>query len=280
MKQNDAQRSDAGCDKGIEKLRAELNLLKSAVVAFSGGVDSAFLLAAAAGAGLERLLALTIDSPFVTRAEIQRTREITASLGVEHRILELDVMSDDAVTANTPRRCYHCKARGFGLIRDAAKQEGITHLLQGVNRDDMGDYRPGLEAANELTFQSPLLDGGWTKSEIRACAREMGLSVWDLPSQSCLATRIPLHEPITREKLALVEQAEEYIKSLGFPQVRVRCHSDLARIETPPDAIGKMVEKGEAISAALKKLGFSFVSIDLEGYETGKMNQTDTKETT
>ncbi|MCG8614693.1 MAG: ATP-dependent sacrificial sulfur transferase LarE, partial [Desulfobacterales bacterium] len=178
------------------------------------------------------------------------------------------------VTANTPRRCYHCKIRGFGLIRDTAKQEGITHLLQGVNRDDMGDYRPGIAASKELGFKAPLVEAGFTKQDIRECSRQLGLPTWDLPSQSCLATRIPVNDPITETALDRIERAEDLLHNLGFPQVRVRYHGNLARIETPAEDIARLAEPDIRlqITDGLKPLGFTFISLDLEGYATGKMN--------
>jgi len=260
------------CDPKIANLKAGLRDLKTIAVAFSGGVDSAFLVAVAAASGLDRLMAVTVDSAFVTREEIQRARQVAQDLGVDHKVLATDILQAPRVKENVPERCYHCKKLVFSLIKNAAEKAGIAHLVHGVNTDDMADFRPGMQAAVELGFLSPLLDAGFSKLQIRVCSRHMGLSTWDLPAQSCLATRIPSGEPITAEALVKIEQAEAFIKSLGFASVRVRCHGSLARIETDEGSITPMIGMRQQISAALKNLGFAFVSLDMDGYRTGNMN--------
>ncbi|MFN2436889.1 MAG: ATP-dependent sacrificial sulfur transferase LarE [Desulfotignum sp.] len=260
------------CDEKIRVLKAGLKKLKTAAVAFSGGVDSAFLLAVAARSGLERLMAVTVDSAFVTREEIYRARQTAADLKVAHQVLEADILAHEKVTANSPDRCYHCKNAVFSLIQKTADQAGLSHVLHGVNMDDLTDYRPGLKAAGELGFSAPLVDAGFSKQQIRTCARQMGLTTWNLPSQSCLATRIPFFDAITKQALSRIEQAEQFIRSLGFAHVRVRCHGNLARIETDAADIEAMAADRNRISAALKDMGFKFVSLDLDGYHTGKMN--------
>jgi uncharacterized protein len=266
-------RTDQICDEKILKLKARLKKLKTAAVAFSGGVDSAFLLAVAARSGLERLMAVTVDSAFVTREEIQRARQTAADLGVMHQLLAVDILGHEQVAANSPERCYHCKTVVFSLIRKAADQAGISHVLHGVNTDDLSDYRPGLRAAEDLGFLAPLLKAGFSKHQIRTCSRQMGLTIWNLPSQSCLATRIPFLDTITRQALCRIEEAEQFIRSLGFAHVRVRCHGELARIETDAASIEAMAAHRKQISSALKGVGFRFVSLDLEGYQTGNMNR-------
>jgi uncharacterized protein len=266
-------RTDQICEKKILKLKAGLRKLKTAAVAFSGGVDSAFLLAVAVRSGLERLMAVTVDSEFVTREEIQRARQTAADLGVKHQVLEVDILNHEQVGANSPERCYHCKSVVFSQIRNAADEVGIRHVLHGVNTDDLTDYRPGLKAAKELNILAPLVESGFSKHQIRTCSRQMGLTTWNLPSQSCLATRIPFFDVITRPALCRIEQAERFIRSLGFVHVRVRCHGDLARIETDADSIEAIAAYQKQISSALKGAGFRFVSLDLEGYQTGSMNQ-------
>jgi len=259
-------------DEKILVLKAGLRNLKTVAVAFSGGVDSAFLLAVAAASGLDRLMAVTVDSAFVTREEIQRARQVAQDLGVDHQVLSVNILNDPRVVENSPERCYHCKKTVFSLIKDAAAKAGIAHLVHGVNTDDMADFRPGMQAAVELGFVSPLLGAGFSKQQIRICSRQMGLSVWDLPAQSCLATRIPSGDPINGAVLSRIEQAESFIKSLGFAHVRVRCHGSMARIETDEKSIMPMIGLGQQISAALKKLGFAFVCMDMDGYRTGNMN--------
>lgn len=267
-----SDQTDQICDEKIMGLKAGLKKLKTAVVAFSGGVDSAFLLAVAARSGLERLMAVTVDSAFVTREEIQRARQTAADLGVVHEVLEVDILSCEKVTVNSPKRCYHCKTEVFSLIRKTADQAGICHVLHGVNTDDLSDDRPGLKAARELGFSAPLLEAGFSKHQIRTCSRQMGLTTWNLPSQSCLATRIPFFDAITKQSLSRIEQAEQFIRSLGVAQVRVRCHGNLARIETDTADFEPIVAHRKLISETLKGVGFKFVSLDLDGYRTGKMN--------
>ncbi len=264
--------TDQVCEQKTKGLKARLHALKTAVVAFSGGVDSAFLLAMAARSGLDRLVAVTVDSVFVTREEIARARETAAALGVVHQVLEVDILDHEQVAANSTDRCYHCKTVVFSLIRNAADQAGISHVLHGVNIDDLSDYRPGLRAAKELDILAPLAEAGFSKHWIRACSRRMGLAAWDLPSQSCLATRIPFLDPITWQALSRIEQAEQFLRSLGFAHVRVRCHGDLARIEVAAEAIDALAAVRIQISEVLKGFGFRYVSLDLDGYRTGKMN--------
>jgi pyridinium-3,5-biscarboxylic acid mononucleotide sulfurtransferase len=256
----------------ITVLKDGLRNLKSAAVAFSGGVDSTFLLAAAVASGLDCVLAVTVDSAFVAREELRRACRIAASLGVSHQVLEVDVFESPMVVKNASDRCYHCKKTVFSLIRDAAQRAGIAHCLHGENMDDQADFRPGLKAARELGFEAPLKDAGFFKHEIRTWSKQMGLETWDLPSQSCLATRIPFGDPITRQALSCIEQAESFIKSLGFAHVRVRCHGSVARIETDAGSILPMTAMRQQISAGLKTMGFAFVCVDLEGYRTGRMN--------
>ncbi len=217
-----SDQADQICDEKLLKLKAGLKKLKTVAVAFSGGADSAFLLAVAARSGLKRLMAVTVDSVFVTRKEIEQARQTAADLGVMHQVLEVDILGCKQVTANSPDRCYHCKTLVFSLIRKAAEQAGMFHVLHGVNINDLSDYRPGLKAAEKLGVLSPLVEAGFSKHQIRICSREMGLPTWDLPSQSCLAARIPFWETITKETLCRIEQAEQYIQSLGFARVRVR----------------------------------------------------------
>lgn len=247
-------------------------------LAFSGGVDSAFLMAAAKVAGLDRILAITIVSQFFTQKEKERAREFASSLGVEHLVLDLDILGQPKVIQNDSKRCYFCKHHAFSMIKAAAEEKGIVTLVHAINQDDLGDYRPGIEAAKELGFKSPLVETGFTKQEIRDCSKKLGLSTWNLPSQSCLATRIPMGKKITEEKLSMIEQAEDVLHDLGLSGVRVRCHGDLARIETGPDGFDVLIDLDvrQKVSSAFKRIGFEFVSLDLGGYISGRMNFTKT----
>ena len=266
--------ADGRPDK-LKYLTRQLKGMKRVALAFSGGVDSTFLLAVAKQAGLEKLLAITVSSQFFTRAEKEFTAKLTDSMGVAHICLELDILGETRIVENTPQRCYFCKTQVFSLVRKTAIENGIDTFLHGVNLDDLGDYRPGLEAAKEFGFLAPLAEAGFSKKEIRSFSRQMGLETWDLPSQSCLATRIAYHDRITREKLLMVEQGESFLRELGFDNFRVRCHGSMARIEMDSRAISSLMDEGRRmeISRGLKKIGFTFVSLDLEGYKTGNMNK-------
>ncbi len=258
----------------VEKLEQMLGRLDRFCVAFSGGVDSTFLLAVARKAHPRQLLAVTIASEFVTQKEVAFSQQMAAQLKVEHLVLNCDVLKYSQIPANPPDRCYHCKKALFSQIVDEIRNRGIEYLLHAVNLDDLGDYRPGLKAAEELGVQSPLVDAGFTKKDIRIASKQMGLVTWNKPSQSCLATRIPYHERITKETLSKIERAEEVLHDMGFLQVRVRVHGHMARIEVPPAQIGSLVSENvrTRVSRVLKKIGFNHVSIDMDGYRTGKMN--------
>ncbi len=260
--------------KKIQKLENRLQELGPFAVAFSGGVDSSFLLAVAKKIKPEKLIAFTVSSAFVPIREIECAKKMALSLKVDHICLALDILRNEHVVQNTKDRCYHCKKQVFSLIRDAAEKHGITSLLHAVNRDDLKDFRPGLKAADELGFLSPLAEAGFTKKEIRESSRQLLLETWDKPSQSCLATRIPYHVKINQADLTRVDQAEAFLQSLGFAQVRVRCRGKNATIEVEPDLVKVILEKGMGrdIVKALEGFGFETVIIDREGYKTGKMN--------
>ena len=192
----------SGCplNKRLE-LQNKLRGMGGVVLAYSGGVDSDFLLSVATGSGLKSLVAVTVESDFMTAGELDRAKKSAKKLGVELVVRRVEVLKDEALVINTARRCYFCKHLVFSLIKDVANERGISHFIHGVNVDDLGDYRPGLEAAAELGFSAPMAEVGFSKEEIRACAKEMGLSSWDLPSQSCLAARIPYGQRIAFDDL-------------------------------------------------------------------------------
>jgi len=257
--------------KDIEMVLAELPTF---AVAFSGGVDSGFLLAVAKKVKPEKLIAITVASPFVPEREVEFARKMALSMNVQHICLTAKILENQDVVKNNARRCYHCKKQVFTLIRDAAENMGISTLLHAVNLDDLKDYRPGLEAADELGFLSPLVDAGFTKADIRRVSKQLDLETWNKPSQSCLATRIPYHHVITKESLVMIDEAEMLLQDMGFDQVRVRCHGSAARIEVTPDLIETIMKKNtrQKISMNFKKIGFEHIGIDIDGYTTGKMN--------
>jgi pyridinium-3,5-biscarboxylic acid mononucleotide sulfurtransferase len=260
-----------------EKFRAlgdAILSLKGAAVAFSGGADSSFLAKVAHDLLGDRAVAVTVDTPFVPREELCRAGELALRYGILHAVITADPLSCAAVAENPPDRCYHCKLLIISRVRKYAASKSIDAILDGSNYDDTGDYRPGARALSELGVLSPLRDAELTKAEIRELSRGMGLDTWDLPSSSCLAARIPYGERITPEALGAVEGAESSLKRLGFRQVRVRHHGAVARIEVPAVEIERATGdamRGEIVRE-LKRCGYTYVTLDLEGYRSGSMN--------
>ncbi len=255
----------------IERLRASQRLL----VAFSGGVDSSYLAWAAREALGDGALAVTAVSPSYPAAHRQIAEQVVRDFGIPHRFIDTHEMDSDAYRANRPDRCYHCKTELFdvlGALRDELRFAAVAY---GVNTDDTGDFRPGHRAADEHGVLSPFLDVALSKAEIRALSRAAGLPTADLPSSACLSSRLPYGTEVTPERLAQVEAGEERLRALGFRQLRVRHHGELARVEIDPAELPAALDPAMArsIVAALKPLGFRFVSLDLEGYRSGSLNE-------
>lgn len=259
-------------DRKYDRLLELLKEAGSALVAYSGGVDSTFLLHAARSALGDRVAAATIDTPYIPRWEIREAREFIAPLGVRHIVVEMDF--PDELRTNPADHCYTCKKRLFGTLLDVADANGLAHVLDGTNVDDLGDYRPGLKALRELNILSPLMEAGLTKQDIRDLSRRFGLPTWDKPSFACLLSRMPIDTKVNDADLRRVELSEVFLMSLGFRGVRVRSHGGVARIEVPKDRIQDLVQANEnnKIDRYLKELGFRHVALDLTGYTMGSLN--------
>ncbi len=261
--------------KRLAILEQRLRAMRRAAIGFSGGVDSAFLAAAALRVlGPENVLAVTADSMLQSRREMRQAAALARALGLRFRVIRVPVEARPAILRNRPDRCYHCKRAVFRAIRSLARSRGIEHVLDGSNADDALDVRPGARALKELNVQSPLKDAGLCKRDIRRAARGMGLTVADKPAAACLASRIPYGERLTPGRLAAVERAEAAVAALGFDGARVRAHGNVARIELAPGDMARALSGRvrTAMSRGIHKSGFLYAALDLDGYRTGSLN--------
>ena len=257
------------------KLDSILRELGSFVVGFSGGLDSSFLIHRASLLNDVRFTAVTIHTEYVPEREVRESKAFTSEYKIKHEVIV--VPFPDEIRNNPVERCYVCKKILFSRIFEFARKNGYRHIIDGTNADDKNDFRPGLRALSEMKIRSPLAEAGLSKKEIRELAQNAGLPVWDKPAMACLLTRIPYDTGINEGMLRMIEKAEDYFYEKGYPGTRVRMHDDIARIECIPGNISKLVNDPDlgSMVAYLKKIGFRYVSLDLEGYRTGSMNPKD-----
>jgi pyridinium-3,5-biscarboxylic acid mononucleotide sulfurtransferase len=258
----------------IEELEGRIRPLGSCVVAFSGGVDSSLVAALAARALGERALAVTAVSPALATGELDGARDVARVIGIRHEMITTAELEREGYRVNGRDRCYHCKTELYDHLVALAQEEGFATVANGLNLDDLGDYRPGLQAAKEHDVRAPLQEAGLIKADVRAISRLLDVPTWDKPAMACLSSRVPYGEAITPEKLRQIDRAEQALRDLGYRQLRVRHHGQVARIELPTDALVSFVtEYAATATERLKALGFLYVTLDLQGFRSGSMNE-------
>lgn len=267
---------DINANTNAERLVAAIAPLGSCLVAYSGGVDSAVVAMAAHRALGERAIAVTGVSASLAAGELQTAQRIASAMGIRHETLVTDELANPAYLKNAPDRCFHCKTELYEQLRVEGERRGVATILNGANADDLGDFRPGMQAANNYGVRSPLAECGLAKGDVRALARYWGIEIWDKPATPCLSSRIAYGVSVTPERLARIDAAEQALRELGLSVVRVRYHeSDLARLEVPLEALARLCEPAvrESLVARLRELGFRYVTLDLEGFRSGSFKQ-------
>lgn len=275
MNENYEKLTDEQKEK-LGRLKEIISGLGSLAIGFSGGVDSSFLLAVAHEVLGDHVIAVTGVDASVPEREVNEAKAFCEDRGIRHILCTVDPLREEGYRNNSPDRCYFCKHGIFAEVKKIADEYGIEYMAEGSNMDDIGDYRPGLKAAAELSVKSPLREAGLYKKDIRLISKAMGLSTWSKPAYACLASRFVYGEEITEEKLHMIDRAEQFLIERGFFEERVRMHGNIARIEVPSADIPRLAsdEVREAVYDEFKKLGFLFVTLDLKGYRTGSMNAT------
>lgn len=262
----------------LEDLKKRIAEKGKLLVAYSGGVDSSLLARVAHDVLGDEALAVILDSETMPRSELLQAIALAKSLGLNYQVAEFSILMEEQFMQNPVTRCYICKKKSAAVLKSIAEGEGISCIADGVNLSDYGDYRPGIAACDEEGIWHPFVEARITKEDIRVLAKSLDLSVWNKPSSACLASRIAYSEPIKQETLAMVEEAEEYLKSRGFGQLRVRVHGRMARIELLKQDMAKATDGSDEIAKMLKAIGFDYVALDLQGFRSGSMNEGSLKE--